>query len=182
MIFSLKIFSTIILSASLMVSSASCSSKIEKELIPPRGILKMPGKIAPAFTLKDMDGKKLNSNTLKGHWSFIHFWASWCGPCKKELPAIEKLIKDFKGSKLKIVLINTAETEDIVFNFLGTLGIDIPTLLDTDGQVTEQWKPRGLPTTFLVDPKGKIRYLVIGGRPWQKPVYQKFLKTLIQQQ
>ncbi|VAW70846.1 hypothetical protein MNBD_GAMMA12-318 [hydrothermal vent metagenome] len=149
------------------------------KLNPPKGILAMPGKTAPTFTLKDMEGKSFDSNSLKGHWSFIHFWASWCGPCRKELPAIEKLITTFKKSKLKIVLINTAETEDTVFNFFGKLGVDIDTLLDTDGKVTEQWKPRGLPTTVLVDPQGKIRYLVIGGRPWDKAVYQNFLRALL---
>lgn len=146
---------------------------------PPKGILAMPGKMAPSFILKDMDGKTFDSKILKGHWSFVHFWASWCGPCRKEIPALEKLTKAFKQSKLQIVLINTAETEDIVFNFFGTLGVNLDTLLDTDGKATELWKPRGLPSTFLVDPQGKIRYLVIGGRPWHKASYQNFLRALI---
>lgn len=146
---------------------------------PPKGILAMPGKTAPSFVLKDMDGKTFDSKSLKGHWTFVHFWASWCGPCRKELPAIENLVKAFKNTTLKIVLINTAETEDIVFNFFGKLGIDLETLLDTDGRITEMWKPRGLPTTVLVDPQGKIRYLVIGGRPWHKAVYQDFLRSLL---
>ncbi len=82
------------------------------------------------------------------------------------------------SEKFKIVMINTAEDEDTIFTFLAGISIDIDTLMDTDGQVTEVWKPRGLPTTFLIDPQGKVRYQAIGGREWDKPIYINFLKKL----
>ena len=173
------IFAGLLASLLTLIPASLQAKPTMSELQTPKGILSMPGNAAPAFKLKDMDGKLFDSKSLRGQWSFIHFWASWCGPCRKELPAIEKLTQAFKGTSLKIVLINTAETEDIVFNFFGTISVNLDTLLDTDGQATEQWKPRGLPSTFLVDPKGKIRYLVIGGRPWHTPTYQKFLRALI---
>jgi len=67
----------------------------------------------------------------------------------------------FENSQLKIVAINTAETEDTIFTFLGIAAPEITPLLDKDGLVTERWQPRGLPSTFFVDPKGKLRYLAL---------------------
>ena len=76
-------------------------------------------------------------------------------------------------------MVNTAEDEDTIFEFLAATNIDLNSLMDVDGQVTEVWKPRGLPTTFLIDPDGKVKYQAIGGREWDKPEYVDFLKALV---
>lgn len=78
------------------------------------------------------------------------------------------------------MIINTAETEDTVFSFLGGIASDLHSLLDHDGLVTEQWQPRGLPATYLIDPDGIIRYQALGGRPWHEKTYKDFLKSLIE--
>ncbi len=137
---------------------------------------------APNFKLNNSDGEAFELDSTRGQWVFLHFWASWCGPCRKEMPLIQKLSEKINSDKFRIVMVNTSEDEDTVFTFLATLSIDIDTLMDTDGQVTEAWKPRGLPTTFLIDPHGKVRYQAIGGRQWNNPVYINFLKTLISNQ
>ncbi len=80
---------------------------------------------------------------------------------------------------LTIVLINTAENEDTIFSFLGETGTELNSLMDRDGLVTEAWQPRGLPTTFLVDPNGDVRFQAIGGREWDKDKYVGFLRTLL---
>jgi hypothetical protein len=77
--------------------------------------------------------------------------------------------------------VNTAESEDAAFTFLGVLAPDIVPLMDKDGVVTEAWKPRGLPSTYLVDPDGLIRYQALGGRPWDEDAYWQFLRTLTAQ-
>jgi hypothetical protein len=82
------------------------------------------------------------------------------------------------GNTLQLAIVNTAESEDTVFTFLGVLAPDLVPLLDRDGLTTEQWQPRGLPSTYLVDPHGRIRYQALGGRPWDETVYLKFLSTL----
>ena len=76
-------------------------------------------------------------------------------------------------------MVNTSETEDTVFSFIGIVAPDLTPLLDYDGTVTESWQPRGLPSTFLVDPQGKLRYLALGGRPWNTPEYLQFLQDII---
>lgn len=83
------------------------------------------------------------------------------------------------GQKLAFVIINTAETADTVFTFLGGVAPELNSLLDRDGLVTEQWQPRGLPATYLVDPNGTIRYQALGGRPWIKPQYLDFLQQML---
>lgn len=147
--------------------------------IPPKGILKLRPYPAPAIQLKDIDGESFNLDATKGTWVFVHFWASWCGPCRKEMPAVQRMWNILQNEGLKIALINTAETEDTVFSFLATYAPDIRPLMDSDGQITESWRPRGLPATYLVDPAGNVRYQALGGRPWDKPEYMNFLRQLM---
>ena len=145
----------------------------------PRGIIVVDERDAPDLVLKDIDGDTFDLSQSRGKWIFTHFWASWCGPCRKEMPTIQAIADEFKDSGLSIVLINTSEDEDTVFDFLSTVAPDMNTLLDSDGKVTEQWQPRGLPPTYFVDPEGKLRYIALGGRPWDKGEYLEFLKGLI---
>ena len=133
---------------------------------------------AQNFTLSDIDGNKVELNSFKGRWVFLHFWASWCGPCRKEMPEIQQLADKMKGEKFQIVMVNTAEDEDTVFEFLASIKVDINSLLDIDGQVTETWKPRGLPTSFLINPEGQVKFQAIGGRDWGNSVYINFIKNL----
>jgi thiol-disulfide isomerase/thioredoxin len=144
----------------------------------PEGIIPVQGRAAPGLRLTDMDGEPYDLQDARGRWAFVHFWASWCGPCRKEMPTIARLAERIEGAPLEIVLVNTAETDDEVFNFLGIVAPDLTTLMDYDGLVTKRWQPRGLPATFLVDPHGHIRYLALGGRTWDRPAYVDFLRGL----
>ena len=81
-------------------------------------------------------------------------------------------------SGIEFLLVNTAETEDEVFTFVGIVAPELVPLMDLDGQVTEVWQPRGLPASYLVDPEGRIRYQALGGREWEQPVYLEFLRSL----
>ncbi len=169
----MKIISLIFISLLVFANQAIANKNL------PQGIIKQDGRSASTFKLNDIDGEPYNFESSKGKWVFVHFWATWCGPCRREIPAIQDITKKFKGSAgLDIVIINTAESEDAVFSFLGLLAPDITPLMDEDGLVTEKWKPRGLPTTYFVDPEGKVRYMALGGRHWNKNEYFEFLKML----
>ncbi len=146
----------------------------------PPGVMVVGGKPAPELKLNDIDGEPYDLAAHRGHWVFVHFWATWCGPCRREMPTIPRMMSKLEDTELRMALINTAETEDTVFPFLGIVAPDITPLMDTDGLVTERWQPRGLPATFLVDPDGKIQYLALGGRDWDQPVYIDFLHKLTQ--
>ena len=146
----------------------------------PKGIMELDGRAAPALVLEDMDGQAWDIGEARGRWVFVHFWAAWCGPCRREMPTIQAIYPQFDAGELEIVVINTAESEDTVFEFLAAVAPDLNPLMDKDGLVTERWQPRGLPATFLVDPAGRLRYLALGGRPWDSPDYMKFLLKLIE--
>ncbi|MGB5261769.1 MAG: TlpA disulfide reductase family protein [Gammaproteobacteria bacterium] len=147
----------------------------------PKGLLELDGREAPPLVLDNLDGERWDISEARGRWLFVHFWASWCGPCRKEMPTIQAIFPQLDASQLEIVLINTAETEDTVFSFLAEVAPDITPLMDTDGLVTEQWQPRGLPATFFVDPEGRLQYLALGGRPWDTPEYLEFVQRLVRQ-
>jgi thiol-disulfide isomerase/thioredoxin len=154
------------------------SSQLQADETLPRGILKLDGRDAPPLVLTNLDGESWDIKKARGHWLFVHFWASWCGPCRKEMPRIQAIQDQFDKSELEFVIINTSESEDTVFTFLASIQMDISPLLDRDGKVTERWQPRGLPSTYFVDPAGKLRYLALGGRKWNSPDYLHFLKSL----
>jgi len=141
----------------------------------PPGIIKLDGQMAPDLVLKDMDGEFFDLEKVRGKWTFVHFWATWCGPCRKEMPTIQKIMSRYEKTNLKIVIVNTSESEDTVFGFLGLIAPDVNSLMDESGAVTEIWQPRGLPATYFVDPQGKLRYLALGGRDWDQPAYLQFL-------
>ncbi len=167
---------------SLMISLlllAVSSSGFAASQVLPKGILPVTDRVAPPLVLADIDGGKFSLVEQKGKWVFVHFWASWCGPCRREIPAIQRLLETSKNKSLVFAIINTAESEDTIFNFLGVMAPDIVPLMDRDGLVTEAWKPRGLPSTYLVDPAGVIRYQALGGRPWDELEYMRFLDSLV---
>lgn len=145
----------------------------------PVGIIPHDATPAPALRLSDMDGQEYDLGASRGRWVFVHFWATWCVPCRYEIPAIQRMAERLQGTPLEIVLVNTAETEDQVFSFLGAVAPDLlGTLMDRDGAVTARWQPRGLPTTFLVDPDGIVRFVALGDRPWDTEPYLEFLEGL----
>ena len=162
----------------LVLLACLCSPVFAAEEKLPFGIRSYDVGIAPNFELEDSDGELFNLKDTRGQWVFLHFWASWCGPCREEMPTIQALYENTDEDKLHFVLVNTAEDEDTIFNFLGVVAPDLISMMDVDGLVTEVWKPRGLPTTFLIDPEGKVRYQAIGGREWNQPIYRQFINHL----
>jgi thiol-disulfide isomerase/thioredoxin len=146
---------------------------------PPDGIIALDPYPAPEIILNDLDGNPYSLEANRGSAVFVHFWASWCGPCRREMPAIQRMWKQLEAEGLKIALINTAENEDTVFSFLAIHAPEIRPLMDRDGQITEHWNPRGLPATYLVDKNGMVRYQALGGRAWDEPEYLKFLRNFL---
>lgn len=161
----------------LLLSLLLCVTSVQADS-QPEGLIKLDGRPAPALKLADLDGKFTDLALLRGQWVMVHFWASWCGPCRRELPAISAMVKT-KPAALALVMVNTAETDDEVFAFLASVAPSLSSLLDKDGQVTERWQPRGLPSTFFVDPQGRLRYLALGGRQWDSEPYRRFLAGLV---
>ena len=137
---------------------------------------------APDFTLPDVDGEEHALSDLRGRVVMLNFWATWCPPCRREMPSMERLYTKYKDRGLTVVAVNQWEDEDIVFEFTGRLSLPptFPVLLDRESRVSEQYGVKGLPTTYLLDKEGRIRYQAMGGREFDHPEVEKLIEGLLE--
>ncbi len=141
-------------------------------------------KPAPALKLKELDGKTLDLAQLKGKVVLINFWATWCPPCRREMPSMERLSQAFKGEPFVVLAVNVGEDPDTIEAFSSQLDtmLTFPILLDTRSRTMQAWKVAGLPTTFLVDKQGRIVAKAIGGREFDHPAIAQAIRALINKQ
>ena len=137
--------------------------------------------VAPAFELPDMDNEMHTLEQYRGKVIMLNFWATWCPPCRREMPSMNALAKEFKDRPFKVIAINEWETEDIVFPYLGQIDLDpsFPILFDKSGEISKRYDVRGLPTTYVIDRQGQIVYRAIGGRDFNHPEVRKILQSLM---
>jgi len=136
---------------------------------------------ASQFELQNMDEEKIKLSDYSGKVVMINFWATWCPPCIREMPSMERLYKKLEGEKFIVLAVNQMEDEDDVFAFTGQLETDptFPILFDKESDVSRKYGVRGLPTTYLVDKKGYLRYRAVGGRLFDHESVMKIIKKLI---
>ncbi|MCB1869272.1 MAG: TlpA family protein disulfide reductase [Gammaproteobacteria bacterium] len=135
---------------------------------------------APEFVLRDLDGNQHRLSDYRGQVVIINFWATWCPPCREEMPSMQRAWESLKNDGIHMLAINVGEDEDTIFQFTANYPVDFPLLMDSDSGVINQWPVRGLPTTFVVDPKGRISYRAIGGREWDDPALLSLVRALKQ--
>lgn len=126
------------------------------------------GQPLPDFTLTDMQGDSHTLNDYQGKVVMLNFWATYCGPCIKEMPSMQRLKQKMAGKPFAILAVDMAEEKGDVEAFFAKhkIQVDFPILLDPEGVVVEQWMISAVPTTFILDPQGKIRYALFGGIEW----------------
>lgn len=118
------------------------------------------GAVAPDFALQDLDGETVRLSDLRGQTVLVNFWATWCGPCRDEMPAIQARYND-RGD-FAVLAVDFGENAQQVQNFLTEIQVELPVLLDQDGSVQDLYRVRGYPSSFFVDGDGVIRFLHIG--------------------
>jgi peroxiredoxin len=123
------------------------------------------------FTLPSLDGKNISLASFRGNVVLLSFWATWCGPCKQELPSIQALYEKLKGKGLTIVAVDLMEDRKTVGDFVKAHGMTFPVLLDGSGKVGGTYDAGSIPTNYLVDRKGKVLARVVGydGVDWTSP-------------
>jgi len=156
---------TVVLLTLLLAGLSAAASQTGTHLLTP--IPDRPA--APGFELRDMDGGTHRLSDYRGRVVIVNFWATWCPPCRRELPSMNRAWAKLNDDGIAMLAVNVGETEDVIFPFTADYPIDFPVLLDEDGSVTERWPVRGIPTTFVIDPEGRIAYRAIGGREWDDP-------------
>ncbi|VAW76213.1 Thiol:disulfide oxidoreductase related to ResA [hydrothermal vent metagenome] len=133
---------------------------------------------APGFSLKGEDGKTYRLSDFRGKLVIINFWATWCPPCRYEMPAMERAWKKLKGKGVMLLAINVGEDENTLFEFMAKYPMSFPVLMDRKGEVIKQYKVTGLPTTYIIDQKGVVIHRAMGGRLWDHPKLVKKLLNL----
>ncbi len=139
----------------------------------------VPNVDAPELVLQDLDGKQQRLSDYKGKVVAVNFWATWCPPCRKELPSMQHTYHALHNDGLEILAVNVGENWDTVAPFLENFDIKFPVLLDQDSNAIERWKVLGLPTTFLIDENGRITHRINGGRDWDDADFRRELKKII---
>ena len=139
------------------------------------------GEPLPDFTLSDMQGKGHTLSGYRGKVVMVNFWATYCGPCIKEIPSMQRLKGKLAGKPFEILAIDMAEEQGDVAAFMKRHHIEVnfPILLDEEGMVIEQWMVSAVPTTFILDPQGKIRYALYGAIEWDNDEVVTTINTLL---
>jgi len=165
-----------------IVSTLSFSSEIKKEdhfskagIQPIKG-----GKKAPNFSLEDLQGKKWELKHFKGKVVFLNFWATWCSPCKEEMPSMEELCKQFKDKDFIFIAISVDYAGiKPVKEYIEKNRYTFPVLIDPKGKTLDLFEVRGIPTTFLIDQKGGLIGKAIGPRDWKRPEVVSVVNLLL---
>lgn len=139
------------------------------------------GKTAPDFTLKSLSGENLKLSEMTGNVVLINFWASWCGPCREEMPLLNALHNKYQPLGFTVLGINVEEDVNGAKGFLENTPVDFPVLLDNSNQVSRQYKVIAMPTTVVLDRDGNMRYLHEGYKSGDEAKYRQMIKTLVRE-
>ena len=174
-----KVILPVILTLVLLVTSCSAGPE------PPDG--KSPtasvegtqvGNLAPDFQLQNLDGQAVSLGNLRNKPVLINFWATWCPPCRSEMPYIQEIYEEWSGKGLVVLTINMGEKPPQVEEFLESQNLSLPVLLDTGKNVAQKYNVQFIPTTFFIDEDGVIQEKIIGAFP-NKAAIEKSLSKII---
>ena len=126
--------------------------------------------LAKEFELPDTDGKMHKLSDYKGKIIILNFWATWCPPCRKEMPSMQRAWNKLKArGDVVMIALHVGGNEEKIWNFMGDGGYDFLVLMDKTGKIPKKWPMMGLPSTFVISPSGKIMLRAIGERAWDDP-------------
>ena len=133
----------------------------------------------PALALEDMRGRPMRLEDFKGKVVLVNFWATWCEPCRDEMPSFQQLKQKLAGKPFEVLAVNLAEPRSRVEAFLERMPFDFPILLDQSGDTSRSWRARILPVTFIIGPDGRIRYSHAGELDWAEPRIVEMISALM---
>lgn len=139
------------------------------------------GQLAPDFTLKNTQGENLNLAEQRGQIIVINFWASWCGPCRKEMPILQTLHNKYSSLGAAVWGVNVEQENQAGKDFLADLQLDFPLFFDNSNTITAKYQIEAMPTTVIVDRNGKVRHVFKGYKEGYEKKYAKAIKQLIRE-
>lgn len=137
------------------------------------------GSVAPAFTLASLDGAPVSLTDLRGHVVLINFWATWCEPCQREMPAMERLYEAQHAAGFELLAVSVGEAPEPVRAFRERLGLTFPILLDSDKTTSAAYQTYRFPESYLVDRDGVVVERYVGPRQWDHEAYRERIGRLL---
>jgi peroxiredoxin len=160
----------------ILIASLSCEERRKSNPAQKKGEISstqemkespQEGFLAPDFSLQDLGGKSITLSDFRGKVVLLNFWATWCGPCRREIPSLERLYHLRKDKGFEIVAVSVDRTSPSkVVSFVANYRMSFPVLVNPRGDVGQRYWTRSIPTSFLLDRRGVIRWTVIGAREW----------------
>ncbi len=141
----------------------------------------MPQTAAPDFTLKSLEGRNLRLKEQRGNVVLVNFWATWCGPCRQEMPQLNRLYDKYRASGFVLLGINVDENPQQAAGIAQRLGLHFPVLLDGDKTVSRLYDLNSMPATVLIDRDGRVRYLHRGYREGVEDAYDQQIRELVKE-
>jgi peroxiredoxin len=136
---------------------------------------------APAFTLQSLDGKTVTLGQYKGDVVMINFWASWCGPCRQEMPLLDDIYKQYKDMGFVLLGVNVEPDASNANGWLKKTPVSYPILYDPKSSVSQLYSVQAMPTTVIIDRQGVVRYVHNGYLPGDENQYMNSIRSLIVQ-
>jgi len=164
--------------ASLRSPAAWAQAKIDYKVVPILQAMKDAAP-TPEIALGTLEGKKISLKEFRGKVVLLNFWASWCVPCREEMPAMEKLYQEYKEKNFVILAVAVKDSKQDTLNFVKELKLTYPIALDTDAKVGQEYGAWGLPVTYLIGPKGEALARGWGPADWYGPAARKLIKDLL---
>ncbi len=139
-----------------------------------------PGTTAAPFELKSLEGKSVPMQQFAGKLVVLNFWATWCGPCKEEMPAFERLRQKLDPERVSLLTVTTDLQREGIKHFLASLDVHLPVLFDEDQEVSRAYMVRALPTTVIISRQGMVVGRALGPRDWDSPEAVRYMERLLE--
>lgn len=136
------------------------------------------GQVAPDFRFKDQSGQQFSLSDFRGKVVLVNFWATWCSPCREEIPSLESLLRQMSPNNLKLLALSVDDSWAPVNEFVRESRIALPAYADFDRQISTRYGTFKFPETYVVDKKGKVVLKVIGATDWVAPDMVAYLRKL----
>jgi len=132
------------------------------------------------FELTNLEGISEKLSDYKGKVVFLNFWATWCGPCRSEMPAMEIVYNDLKDDGFVILAVDLGEDSGTVQDFVDEFGLTFPVVLDQTNAVGTMYNAQSIPTTYLLSREGNILGRAVGARPWEDEIYMNLFREILE--
>ena len=164
-----------------LVAAALASTLALAALAPAAAATPATFALAPDFTLRGADGRNVRLDELRGQVVLVNFWATWCGPCREEMPRLETLYEKYRKSGFVLLGVNVDDDPRIALATAAKLNVSFPVLLDTDKRVSKLYDLNTMPSTIVIDRDGKMRFLHRGYRAGTEGDYEQQIRRLLKE-